>query len=340
MRCPPEPARRPGATLLGVLRERFNQRQDWTDAVEYAVRQGCLDAMGGQCSAACNPCLSMQGGVQCVVVDTHFEHPKLTVDQVTAILDPRNWDETAGELFCQMTDLGPCGPPNTGWGRVLETVGAWCGSGLPVLVTDLRYHKAYYPAQHKAVLQYDLDDPFPGAGDGQVTVDKGWLTVTRGTAADPTSGVSVATRKVVHIAPLVPVAQKVFVCAAGYGQAAMEMLFGGAQHPPKNAVGWSSPPGPAPAPGGQSGGPPTGSPAAPTTPAGLAVSMFSDYLTDVAKDSSDIFARYVGNQLTADDLASFGAKIGARLASDPWRFLQKLAELPPPKPGGGAGTGG
>ena len=225
-----------GSELLDLLQEGFNRRQDWDDVTAYAALKGWLDATVA-IVPLCNACLTTQGGIQCVVVDTSFEDASVSMAQVEAIADPQNWDETAGEFFCSMTPLVP--QTLDGWGRILETVSAWCGSGLPVLKTDLKYFKADYPNQ--AVLQYDLDDldgPFPGRGDGQVTVDKGWIKLTTGTSANPNVGVTVATRKVVHIDPLSPVAQKVFVCVMGYGQAAMEMLLGGALHPPPNAVPW------------------------------------------------------------------------------------------------------
>jgi hypothetical protein len=330
----------PGRELLGVLGERFNKRQDWNAAIAYAVRIGCLDQVVASVPL-CNACLATQGGIECVVVDTRFEDGSISINQVKAILDPRNWDKTAGEFFCNMQYLGPGVAPYLGWGRVLETVSAWCGSGLPVLHTDLVFLKEDDPGQ--AVVQYDLDIPFPGAGDGQVTVDKGWLKVVTGTSTNSNAGVTVTTRKVVHIDPLSPVAQKVFVCVMGYGQAAMEMLLGGAINPPPNPVPWSDPPAPlvvaqsaqvASAPAGNGGNAP------PTTAAGLAVSMLSDYLAEVSNDSAEIVAKCADKELTVEDLAKFSAKLGARMASEPWRFLQKLSELPPRTPSGGPTQGG
>lgn len=331
----------PGRQLLMVLEERFNKSQDWNAAIEYAVRMGYLDKVVASVPL-CNACLTTLDGIECVVVDTRFEDDSVSIDQVKAILDPRNWDKTAGEFFCNMQYLGRRQmPPYVGWGQVLETVSAWCGSGLPELKTDLKFFKADYPGQ--AVLQYDLDDPFPGAGDGQVTVDKGWLKVATGTSTNSNAGVTVATRKVVHIDGLSPVAQRVFVCVMGYGQAVMEMLLGGAIAPPPNAVAWSAEPAPlegaqAVQPGPASAG--NGGNAPPTTAAGLAVSMLSDYLTEVSNDSSEILAKCANKELTVEDLANFSAKLGARMASEPWRFVQRLSELPLPTPTGGPTQGG
>jgi hypothetical protein len=334
----------PGGELLDLLQTQFRTSRDWGNVTKAAVAAQCLDATVAKIPL-CNPCLTTQDGVQCILVDTRFEDSGVSLADVEAILDPRNWDETAGEFFCDMTDLGVrTSDPYKGWGRVRETVNAWCGSGLPDLVTDLKYFKASYSDPDQAVLQYDLDDPFPGVGDGQVTVDKGWLKVTRGTSADPNVGVTVATRKVVHINPLSPVAQKIFVCVMGYGQAAMEMLLGGARNPPANAVAWSTPPAPlgAAAQAGQPGPAPAadGAGAPPTTAAGLAVSMMSEYLAEVIQDTSEIAAKFANKQLTVDDFATFSANLAAKMASQPWRFLQKLSELPPPTPSGGPSQGG
>ena len=345
----------PGHALLAVLSERFNKRQDWTAATAYAVGIGCLDEVVARVPL-CNACVAMQGSIQCVVVDTRFEDNSISIEQVKAVLDPRNWDKTAGVFFCNMQALNGSPPaPYQEWGRVLETVSAWCGSELPVLVTDLKYLKSDNPGQ--AVVQYDLDNPFPGAGDGQVTVDKGWLKVVTGTSTDINAGVTVTTRKVVHINPLLPVAQKVFVCVMGYGQAAMEMLLGGATNPPPNLVAWSAPPAPlvsmlvaqehstpsqaddqavaAGSPSTASGGGPS-----PITAAGLAVSMLSDYLAEVTNDGSKLAAKFAKQELTVDDLAKFSAKTAARMASEPWRFLKRLAELPSQPPVGGPTQGG
>jgi hypothetical protein len=211
------------------------------------------------------------------------------------------------------------------------------------------YFKADYPSEAVAVLQYDLDYPAPGIGDGHVTVDKGWLKVATGTSTDSNDGVTVTTRKVVHIDPLPPVAQKVFVCVMGYGQAAMEMLLGGAIDDPRGAIPWNAEPAPLqgdqaaqPGSAGTAGTAPTGTggSAAPTTAAGLAVSMLSDYFTEVTNDSSKLAAKFASQELTVDDLATFGAKMGARMASAPWRFVQELAGLSPPPPAGGPTQGG
>jgi hypothetical protein len=335
----------PGSELFTVLQKYFNNHEDWHRATQYAVHLECLDAVVASVPP-CDACLTQQGNIECVVVDTDFESESLTVGNVEAILDPRNWSKTSVLFFCEMQYLGLAGNPYHQWGSVLETASGWCGV-LPKLKTRLRFFKAEYP--DGAVVQYDLDktSTSPPQGDGLATVDKGWLKVVKGTTKNRNAGVTVTTRKVVHIDGLWPVAQKELVCTMGYGSAARDMLIDGAQHPPSNLVPWSDPPAPLhsaqamrsfvtaspaetetiPTAGPAAGG--SGAPA--QTAAGLAVSVLSDYLAETANDSAAFAAKCAERDLTVDDLVKFSARMGARMASEPWRFLQKLAELQPDK---------
>lgn len=338
--APPEP----GGQLFTVLQTYFNKQEDWHRATTYAVQLKCLDAVVASIPP-CGACLAQQDNIECVVVDTDFESPSLTLGDVKAILDPRNWPKTAVLFFCDMQYLGPHAAPYQDWGRVLETASGWCGV-LPEMKTQLKFLKAQYP--DGAVVQYDLDKTAPNQGDGLATVDKGWLKVVKGTKQNGNAGVTVTTRKVVHIDGLWPVAQKELVCAMGYGSAARDMLIDGAQHPPSNLVAWSDNPAPlvstqkmhaflvaspgttrTPPPPGTAG---VGSATPPTTAAGLAVSMLSDYLAETANDSAALAAKCADKNLTIDELIKFSAKMGARMASEPWRFLQKLSEMSPGKP--------
>jgi len=352
----------PGSELFNVLHEHFLNQADWYRAMREAERKKCIDTVVARVPP-CNACVTQLGNIECVVVDTDFEDPSLTVDQVKAILDLRNWSKASNLFFCSMTYLGERQQlPYKDWGVVLEEVSAWCGTIPVLLTTELKFLKAQY--SDGAVVQYDLNEtpPAAGQGDGLVTVDKGWLKVVKGTSANRNAGVTVTTRKVVHIDPLWPVAQKIFVCVMGYGEAARDMLLRGAAQPPSGLVAWSDAPAPllnaqsiqafwtAPVTGMQAAQPPpaqseadeaaqagagstaSGSGASPKTVAGLAVSVLSDYLAEIANDSAALAAKFADKDVTADELVKFSAKMGARMASEPLRFLQKLSELPPPKP--------
>ena len=347
----------PGRRLLLVLGERFKNLHDWIPATREAVLLNCLDKIVASIPL-CNACVTIQNGIECILIDTHLDSNSLSlnvsIDQVKAILDPRNWNKTAGEFFCNMQYLGASNDAAyTNWGRVLETVSAWCGTPMPPLNTDLLFFKADYPGQ--GVVQYELN-PSGTRGDGKVTVDKGWLKVATKTSTGANAGVTVSTRKVVHINGLPPVAQKIFICVMGYGYASWEMLLDEAAHPPGGLIAWSADPAPLQGiqgvqhfassfsgaqaaeqaqPAQPSTHPtttPTTSGTRPTTAAGLAVSMFSDYLAEVANDSAELAAKWTTLDFSVDDLAKYGAKYGARLVTEPLRFVERLTGLPPRKP--------
>ena len=81
------------------------------------------------------------------------------------------------------------------------------------------------------------NDPVPDpAGDGKITVDRGFINMwchEPGNGPDE-DGVVVRIRKVAHINGLSPYAMKKFVCILGYAYVAMEMLFGPAKAPGPN----------------------------------------------------------------------------------------------------------
>jgi hypothetical protein len=45
----------------------------------------------------------------------------------------------------------------------------------------------------------------------------------------------------------------------------------------------------------------------------------------------DLADKWLSGQLTAEDLAQYSAEVGARIASDPWKFIQAITQ---PKGGG------
>jgi hypothetical protein len=158
------------------------------------------------------------------------------------------------------------------------------------------------------------------------------------------------TKKVVRIEEFPPILQKIWICALGYGHQAEEMIFGGAKGDTKGLGKWADPPDPvAPIPplppqdgqDGQAGGPGadatgTGSgnkPYPPKTAGSLAVTMLSECLGEVSKDSAALASKWAKGQLQVNDLAQFSSKFGARMMSDAWLYLEKLNQLPsPPAP--------
>ena len=141
-------------------------------------------------------------------------------------MDPRNWHNDYPDFFCSMEYKGLRAD---GWRRVLERVGI-CQYSPLVLRTMLKFYKTTVngPDTYAARLDYDLNDPVPDpAGDGKITVDRGFINMWCTNPLGRTKMVcAVRIRKVAHINGVSPYAMKRLVCILGYAYVAMEMLFG------------------------------------------------------------------------------------------------------------------
>jgi hypothetical protein len=328
-----------GVQLRDWLQNEFLRWQDWDKLKLDPVGQGFVDARVPQVPL-CNAYLSEEDGAECVVIDTLFKDEVLTLQQVKDVLDLSNWDDVAGKYFKEMIPLRP--DRTDGWSRILEITDIT--GGVPFsykLRTDLKYLKVG-TGQDAGRLLYELDDfkTFPGDGDGKVTIDHGYINVSALHPGTAKPGVRVVTRKVVRIEEFPPVLQKIWICALGYGHAAMEMIFGGVQGHYTNLTKWDDRPVPvAPArpqvdhgalahtAPDQEG---TDQPYSPKTSGALAVTMVADCLKDVTKDSAQIAEKWAKGKLQVGDLAQFSGKLSSRLASDAWLFFAKLNKLPPP----------
>ena len=261
----------------------------------------------------CKTAVVSVDGVKSVVIDTNFTSDKLSLDRITAIADPRNWDEDYHEFFA---DIKALDPRSDGWGRFLETVEF--GTDALRLVTELKYLKTS-PDSTRAILDYDLNDPWPGAGDGLVTVDRGFIDMrATGQSADP--GVQVRTRKVVHITGLSPAAQARLVCISGYGTASKEFLLGAAANPPQNAVPWKAPVGGKDT--SEEGGAKPAEP--PSYIATAAFKVWNDCVQEVMTRNLDITEKWLEGALNFTDLANYSKDVGGLLLTAPWEFLATM----------------
>jgi hypothetical protein len=277
-------------------------------------------------------------GIKAVVVDTECESKKVSLNDLKNIVNPYNWHNNYPAFFCAMSECGPVRTDN--WGNVLETV-SFCdehlGGVIRRLRTSLKYHPTGIdPRSKSARLDYDLNDPTPGAGDGDVTVDRGFINMwAHNPGNDPTQhGVKVRSRKVVHIKGIRPYAQGKLVCISGYGQAAAEFLFTAAENPPPSPEKYSyrgtriPANTPATAPTDESAEP--GGHFAPT-----AVKLLTDSVQEFTNDYFDLAEKWTSGNLGYQDLAEFSADVSGRLISAPLRFLEAMSQpRAAVKPGG------
>jgi hypothetical protein len=261
----------------------------------------------------CRTALVSVNGVGSVVVDTNFASGAVSLNDVKAIADPRNWAKDYHEFFA---DIKALPPRSDRWGRFLETVDF--GTDALQLVTELKYLKTSLKSP-RAILDYDLNDPWPGAGDGLVTVDRGFIDMRA--IGEPTQpGVQVRTRKVVHITGLSPAAQARLVCITGYGTASKEFLLGAAKNPPKNAVPWDDPVG-----GKDTAEEGDAKPAEPTSYiASAAFKVWNDCVQDVMTRNLDISEKWLDGALSLSDLANYSKDVGGLLLRAPWEFLEAI----------------
>ncbi|MBV8346702.1 MAG: hypothetical protein JOZ49_03925, partial [Mycolicibacterium sp.] len=265
-------------------------------------------------------------GMESVVIDTDFESSRISLQALKAIVDPRNWHKDYPEFFLAMAPFGP--RRRDDWGRVRETVGL---SGEPYvrqIVTALKYFKSANSTT-EARVDYDLDNPTPSRGDGQVLVDRGFINMECiNLDQNPSKpGVHVRTRKVVHIKGLRPYTQQRLVCLTGYGTAAKDFLFGGVENAEKPLVPWDEPV------TTLRTKPPSGTSQSdsnltePTSHVAQAVAnVWTDYVEDLTNQNLELCEKWTTGTLDFTDLANYSKDVGGRLMSSPWEFLQALNE--------------
>ena len=185
------------AEIIGAFAD-FNGWEDWDELTPQLVLLGVLTEQAASVPL-CQAVVVKVKGIDSVVIDADISSNEVTLNQLKAVVDPRNWHYDYPDFFCSMEYKGL---RTDGWRRVLERVGI-CGYSPLVLRTMLKFYKTTVngPDTYAAFLDYDLNDPVPDpAGDGKITVDRGfinmWCTNAKGPDED---GVRVRIRKVAHI---------------------------------------------------------------------------------------------------------------------------------------------
>jgi hypothetical protein len=254
------------------------------------------------------------------VIDTNLRSEHRSFHDVVEIVNPFNWSENYPEFFLSMND---CDPPERtdGWFRVLETVGFRGLNGLE-LTTNLKYYPQLKLDDGIAHIDYDLDDPPPGQGDGKVTVDRGFINIeVDSDERNPTKpGVRAKTRKVVHIEGLSPYAQQRLVCLTGYGTASSEFLLGGkadAKEPYPFDFGYYKHK-------VLQAGPEVESTEVSAHAVATAVNLWTESAQGLVSDYFDFAEKWMDGRLRIRDVADYSSRVTERLVGGPLEFWDRV----------------
>ncbi len=317
---------------------RFPNRQSFYDFRAYAASQEWIveETLG---VPLCQAAIVNIDGIESVVVDTEASSDKVSLNRLKAVVNPYNWHKNYPDFFC---DMIACRRPerDDGWRRVLEQVG-FCKFGGKPLRTMLKYFTTEENL-YEARLDYDLDEPRGPEGDGQVTVDRGFINMWSLHKNPDQDGVKVRTRKVVHINGILPYAQARLVCITGYASASNEFLFGAASNPPPNPKEfkfYAVPPATETEADNVKAG---GAGAAPADHVGTtAVKLWTDTVRDLTTNYFDFAGKWVTGNVRAEDVADYTKQVTSRLAKAPVDFLDAVSKPRyPDSPSGGYGHGG
>ena len=317
--------------LLGLLPRQFRSRNDFPYLMDQAQLQRWIDKKTAGVPLCEAKARSVRGHL-CVVLTTEFNNPDVSLDQVKSVMDPLNWAKCL-PFFCSMDP--ELKRPSDGWSRVLEHVSTTCPiPGTPQMITPLKYLKGPATgdpsAQSTAFIDYALDDnPAPGEkGDGRMVVDEGFIRMTSTAAGSGSPGVRVRTRKVAGFRNLAYFPAALFACVVGYADAGEDMVLIGVASRAKNSAGWTN--WDPSTPTGASGSTQPGQPADGGDPSrravALAVDMLNECIDDMSKTSAALAAQWATGVVPIAETMTFTADLAARLATDPWRYLERLRD--------------
>lgn len=316
-----------GGDLLETLRDKFGGRDDWTQVVLSGSLKTDVAVV-----PLCQAKFKWVRGYPCVVLTTEFTSTKVSLDEVKGVVDPLNWAHCL-PFFCAMEAM-PIRPD--GWSRVLERFSTTCGiKGTPQMRTPLKYWKgaeAGPPApQPTAWVNYLLDDdPAPGGhGDGAILVDEGFIRMTSTVGVANLHGVRVRTKKVVSFRNLSWFPTALFACVLGYADQSVEMLQGGvAKQAQQGGTGWT-PWKPSTPTGSKQDSPTLPVEPDPTQRAiTVAIEMLNECIDEMSQRSAALATKYASGVIPVEESIGFAADLTARLATDPWRYLQRIRTRP------------
>ena len=199
-------------------------RPDWQPLM---ARIGRDRAVNLRVAAYPPPCVGVVrkiGADYCTVVSTEV-FADVRLEELEAIVDPRNWQQDLPSFFCRME---PRADDAAGWSQILECVSTECSEYR--LQTALKYWNAER-SEDGIFINYDLAGDRTG-DSGLVEVDSGYIWIAR---AQPT-GVRIKTSKALKICGLSPTATAALACYSGWAQVGIDMLVNAALHPHHGAV--------------------------------------------------------------------------------------------------------
>ncbi|WP_156614101.1 hypothetical protein [Mycobacterium sp. 852002-51961_SCH5331710] len=264
------------------------------------------------------------------VLKVRYSRDGLTVDKVKKVVDPLNWDNCC-PFFCDMSPI-PKTPDSYGWSRVLESISTLCGvSPGYQLRTAIKYWKG--EKGDGAFVNYDIDDNRASTkDDGSTVLDRGYISFEK-----KERGVQITTLKEVKFAGVPPVATLMFAVIGGYASIGENMLIDCALNPPSGLVGWK----PSAA---------TGKPAKPIDPTvcataaapapcgcqqsvppsvAEAVDLWASCVAEVSTEYAGLVNQWAKCGFDPAEMVDFGAKVSARMATDPWRILGLMLNKTP-----------
>jgi hypothetical protein len=310
--------------FLTSVAENFRTWRDFDGSVrplaEENLRSGeSLDA------PLCRTAIVTVDDLPCVLIDTEFTSERVSLGDLKNIVNPFNWDEDYPGFFRAMRAQNP-GTLAGGWGRVLEEVRLVEGFDLTTPLKFFPYQDKERPWE--ASLEYDLDKPALSP-DPRVLVDRGYIRMTARDHKNPKSkGVSVKTRKIVHITGIPPWAQARLVCLCGYGTSSADFLLRAAENPPKD---------PHPFLYREDDSHPDNDPS--TTPSSApihyvpaAVEAWTEVVQDVTNSYLDLTEKWLSGGLSFSDMADHCRRVYGDVGSAPWNYLQDM--MTPRSPGG------
>ncbi len=262
-------------------------------------------------------------GELCSLLTTEFSRTPYDIKKVLAVVEPENWDN-ANKFFAEMKPEGLA--PDGRSSQILEEVSTH--PDIYRIKTNLKYVNEDRP-DGTYVINYDFADERGSDDSQQVKVDSGYIRV--GASTDG-KGVSVLTSKMVRIDGLSPTAVAVFAHAMGWLSIGEMMMFGEpTDGPPDPLVGWKESPD-----RDVLVTPPANKKAQATKPGQEqiqpvsrlfvkeATNAMADYFEIATSETAVVADKWLKGELSVGDMVEHTTKLGGRLASEPFRLLEKM----------------